>query len=591
MTMDPSDKETRAIFLNFKELRCLEKNVQGLDLEKSYKISLINLDQKIVKVHYKRLKDKVTRIKSHLKPEEVHELKMMDEEENETEKHVSFSDIKIAAAARRLKLMPRARSAKPRLESGTVPGTSNIRTPRSPQSVQIKKHRVQSATTTSNTVLIRPTSATHSQSNRNFDFPLPRTIRNERKNSIFDIGCIQVDEINNTRNNISSIPTVYVSTGSNGKNNSCRGEQMGDTNVAHSIIIDEHNGSIRNTDNKALHTGQQLGDIDVIEPVIAIHLPNTNRLKDNSNGTVKHAHGTSELVLCKDANNAGNDKTIPVIKVIDNNGKGNNKSMNKPTSLLHVPSETYSVHSKVQSENEGVVDTLSVPGRTTQYSIRPMSVPATRVTDFSNNTAEKKRPMTAIERAIETKKRSVMEIHRASAMLKDGKTRTPYSCHELDNDEKKEKPFRSIRESINTTNSDNEVLDAILGEDLYKDMNKGMILGEVATSLYLEDKIDNFLEKVDHYVKENPNYVYDPDAPKKRIPRSNKGKKSRPKRNRLRRRQLERQLQQGDVEEMKKSRWLRANDDNLGTSHVNTLVIDQMKMINQLRPSYNDDSD
>lgn len=539
--MESSDKETRAIFLNFKEVRSLEKNVQSLDLEKAYNISLINLDQKVIKVKYKRLKDKVSRIKSHLQPNELEELKKL-EEEGKLDVKIPASDLnlKITAAERRLKLMPRAKSAAPRLQnlaSTEVTEPSSYRTPRSG-----RKLRIESTTTRPSTSM----SIQSSKDNRSNRSKTPLSTRKPEEgntsvpNSARKERSTDTKRLNDSKSpNAKTIPTVNVSCAAEEKSLSSK--------KAHEISISlsnpvENNSNFTSLDTSFAQKSRESTDVNV-------------------------SNNTSEAI------NKTSDNCGSLFATISDE-----------TSFLQVPTESpvkLPAGCNSGSENE--------QSKSPRSNIRPMSVPATQITDFSK-APQKTRPKTAVELAIETRKKSVMEIRRASSMLKEGKTRSPFSCHEQDQEEKKAAPFRSIREGINTANNDTEIFDNALGDDLHKEMKKGMILGEVATSLYLEDKIDTFLDKVDKYVKENPNYVYDPEAAKqKRVPRANKDKKSRPKRNRLRRRQLERQLHEANIEEMRKSRWLRLDDENLDTSGVNTLVVDQMKMLNKIRHPYDDD--
>lgn len=74
------DKEMAAVTYNMKEDRCLEKSMQTLNLERSYSMKLLQLDHRIVKVNYKRLKDKVSRIRSYLSVEEINEMKQLEAE-------------------------------------------------------------------------------------------------------------------------------------------------------------------------------------------------------------------------------------------------------------------------------------------------------------------------------------------------------------------------------------------------------------------------------------------------------------------------------------------------------------------------------
>lgn len=101
------DKEVTAMAHNVKEKRCLEKSMHTLDLEKTYSMKLINLDHRGIKLSYKRLKDKVSKIKSHLSTDEIVTLKQLeaDGKLKNTSNTVNLgSALKIAAAAKRLKL-------------------------------------------------------------------------------------------------------------------------------------------------------------------------------------------------------------------------------------------------------------------------------------------------------------------------------------------------------------------------------------------------------------------------------------------------------------------------------------------------------
>lgn len=81
--------------------------MQTLQLEKDYSVKLLNLDHRIVRVNYKRLKEKVSRIKSNLNAEEISDLKELDAKgklKSYTNTVNLSSALKIAAAAKRLKL-------------------------------------------------------------------------------------------------------------------------------------------------------------------------------------------------------------------------------------------------------------------------------------------------------------------------------------------------------------------------------------------------------------------------------------------------------------------------------------------------------
>ncbi|XP_046549885.1 uncharacterized protein LOC124259739 [Haliotis rubra] len=126
-----SDKEVAAVTFNMKEQRCLEKSLQTLTLEKTYSLKLLDLDHRIIKVNYRRLKDKVSRIKSNLSADEISDLRQLEADGKLRPAYNSVNisgALKIAAASRRLKfqrpLRDRASSAHPRL-TGRNEGTTH----------------------------------------------------------------------------------------------------------------------------------------------------------------------------------------------------------------------------------------------------------------------------------------------------------------------------------------------------------------------------------------------------------------------------------------------------------------------------------
>ena len=117
-----SPKELTAVIVNLKEARFLEKSVQTLSLEESYASKLLDLNSKVVKFNYRRLKNNVNKIQSYLKPEEIKTMKSLEVEGRFNSAHPricsSSSSTKIAAARRRLNLNSyrrRAQSAMPRM--------------------------------------------------------------------------------------------------------------------------------------------------------------------------------------------------------------------------------------------------------------------------------------------------------------------------------------------------------------------------------------------------------------------------------------------------------------------------------------------
>ena len=83
-----------------------------LDLEKTYRLKLLNLNNRIVKVNFKKLKDKVSNIESHLSADEITDLKVLESQgklKAFTNAVNLSSALKIAGAAKRLKLQSQNR--------------------------------------------------------------------------------------------------------------------------------------------------------------------------------------------------------------------------------------------------------------------------------------------------------------------------------------------------------------------------------------------------------------------------------------------------------------------------------------------------
>ncbi|GFR71210.1 protein ENL-like isoform X3 [Elysia marginata] len=102
------DKEMAAMLYNSKEQRVLEKSLQTLRLEQTYALKLLELDHRIIKVRYKKLKENVSKIKSHLPVDDISSFRDLDLQGKLNVGGPSGvnlgSAIKIAAAARRLNL-------------------------------------------------------------------------------------------------------------------------------------------------------------------------------------------------------------------------------------------------------------------------------------------------------------------------------------------------------------------------------------------------------------------------------------------------------------------------------------------------------
>ncbi|XP_005094512.2 uncharacterized protein LOC101849039 [Aplysia californica] len=154
------DKEMSAVTFNLKEQRVLEKSLQTLKLEESYALKLLELDNKVIKVRYRKLKDRVSRIKSHLPADDINKFRELDAKGKMKPLYGNMSlssAIKIAAASRRLNLNSsqssgrRAiRSALPRISVQQEDNNANQL--RSKSSVSFAQHDTDSGRQRSNSV-------------------------------------------------------------------------------------------------------------------------------------------------------------------------------------------------------------------------------------------------------------------------------------------------------------------------------------------------------------------------------------------------------------------------------------------------------
>ena len=103
-----SEKVVKAMTLNQNEDRILAKTFGTLALEKEFSKKVLNLQMRSVKNNFRNLKEKVSRIKSNLAPDEIISIREL-EAEGKLKPMTTFNlnaAMKIAAAARRLKLDP-----------------------------------------------------------------------------------------------------------------------------------------------------------------------------------------------------------------------------------------------------------------------------------------------------------------------------------------------------------------------------------------------------------------------------------------------------------------------------------------------------
>ena len=523
-----SDKQTQAVIFNFKEQRRLEKAIQALKIEEAYAVSLINLDGKVLKIGYKRLKDRVAKTKSHLTPDQINEMKKLEEEGKVPERVVKMeSEVRIAAAEKRLKLW----SAKK-----ANPGTPRL--VRAQTARELRTRQLEDCKSTCSSV----GTGTHS-GRASVD---AKGIRNMRRKSLNIRESLEAAEAAIKISNKKHKQTMSVTSNSDTADDSSKQKRK----------VDIQTDAFMSAPNEP-HKRRKSVDIRTPEEMNGINESFTNASQFDKESRPILKPTTDSHVNAPDAASL---KRIPEVINHERNPA--------------VPIVTKDITARPQSEG----------------------IQATRVT---LDHLSKKRPFTSVPiKGNDLKEKSLSNDRRFSKLLSEGKTRTPFSSHDVDQETSKsafDTPFRSIRDGPMST-FENQAIGKDHGDDLYREMKKGLILNEVANSLNIEDKIDAFFEKMDEYISENNNSpVEQIDGIKMPVPIFNtdtKGnKKAKPERNRLRRRELEQTLHgnkgnestQQVWKDVNKCRYLRVPEELIDLTGIQTLASDQMKLFEMLR--------
>ena len=457
------DKQTQAVICNFKEQSRLEKALAMLKIEEAYALSLINLDSKVLKIGYKRLKDRVGKTKSHLTNDQINEMKVLEENGEIKEKTIKMeSEIRIAAAEKRLKLWsdkkansvtPRAQTAKARLETEESRRSYSPAGSNSLNSTMEMKHQIK---------------AVHDMRRKSIDI----------RGSIDAMEAAFKQTDKESARSQTHTPQRHVSINSNNADESAKLGRKSHVKT---------NAFMRTADEPVKR-----------QKSLEFRKPAEEKIEPPS---PKIANDTMQF----------DKESVPILK------HGADSSRHKHVANL-----------KPTDERNPAVPVMNKSG-----SIRPQTGhPSLR----SKTAFVKKRPATSLINASRDRSN---DKRRLSQMI----TRTPFSSHDLDQDEKKSAfdcPFRSIREGTLTAH-DEKTIDKDMGEEIHKAIKKEFIRKEAATSLHIEDKIDTFFERVDEYVNgEGRSSV---NEVKIHVPVFRKAgrdeRKSPPRRNNLRRCELE----------------------------------------------------
>ena len=466
------DKQTQAVICNFKEQSRLEKALQMLKIEEAYALSLINLDSKVLKIGYKRLKDRVAKTKSHLTNDQINEMKTLEENGELKEKVIKMeSEIRIAAAEKRLKLWsdkkahsvtPRAKTAKPRLETESrsySPAGSNVT---SLHSTMEMKQNIK---------------AIHDLRRKSID------IRGSL--DAMEAAFKQTDK--ESARSVTLTPHRHVSISSNNADEVDNYKQRRKSRIKTDAFM------------------RPAGEPVKRQKSLEFRTPSATEISG------PHSPSFADESLQYDKESA------PILKHSADSAKHKHVSNLKPTDIANIERNP------------------SVPVMNKRGSIRPQTGhPSLR----SKTVFAKKRPATSLISASRDKSN---DKRRLSQVI----TRTPFSSHDLDKDEKKsalDSPFRSIREGTLTAH-DEKTIDKDMGEEIHKAIKKEFIRKEAATSLHIEDKIDTFFERVDEYVhgeKPRANEINIPVPVFRKAARDER--KSPPRRNHQHRSELEKAI-------------------------------------------------
>ena len=518
-----ADKQTQAVIFNFKEQRRLEKTLQSLKIEEAYAISLINLDNKVLKIGYKRLKDRVSKTKSHLTNDQINEMKQLEEEGKITEKVIKMeSENRIAAAEKRLKLW----SAK----------KTKTTTPRSVRAQTAPECRAKQTHDS------RRSSSSMGAQSRHSTLDL-KSVKEMRRKSI------------DLRDSMESLQAGFKQTDK-------RLAQM-HKSLPITNIYDNADGNVSPKRKADIRTDAFM------------NCPRTDQTKRRKSVDIR----TPEEMKSLEDSMQFDKESRPILKqVLDvPNTEPKTVSIKRVTDVTN-------------SDKNPAIPVVSKPDRTTRPQSGSFVTPKTRPANLN-----KKRPTSSVPLANTAKEKAMNNIRRASKLLSGGKTSTPFSSHDLDPKQTKsalDSPFRSIREGTMTA-FDDHTIDKDHGDELHKEMKKGLLLKEIASSLQLEDKIDNFFEKVDDYIEPKEPELADIVIPVSIFKKDTKEeKKPGPKRNQLRRRELELALH-GNVTEndrteevwkdVNKCRYLRVPEELIDLTGIQTLASDQLKLFEMLR--------
>ena len=560
-----SEKEVQAIRFNHNEQRCLEKKISGLKQEGACSIQLINQTHKNIKVSYKNLKDKVSKIKTNLTVKEIDTFRKLEEEGKiQVFKSIAKPDSsnRISAYAKRLNI-----------NYENNPGAA---AKHSDDLVVINSFCDDQLTRKD--ILLRQIS----DLNERFNATVQRERELERRNlPKRDISSF-IKEINNRNKSDSDYETDHSNYEIENRSDLCHLDI--DTCPRKDFIA---------RPSTAFEFSEKYSFNDVSRPATSLGSFKTDKKMSKSSykpkrsksvktmHTVRETECTREFKQVKNYQNVNTKPTVRRAKSLKNESKltlttaSNDKKKSKTaeTEVQHEPTfktdietdapkqtDILSEHnndnhsnkadikstSKVTKQSNTMTDKCSSPKNLkhsqslkeqgTKTSIKERRAkssvlkhsqsikeePDTGTINSSSSNLKRRqtvkvRPSTSVSttqpntvgRSIEKKPLSASSVKRSEAWINlmasmNGPQRAPFDCHAAAEKEEKEMASatsKNKQEGGRTKFLSSDSIEGNLGQDLHEELRKELLQEEGMKAMYIEDKICNFMDRLDDKIK------------------------------------------------------------------------------------------
>ncbi|CAC5408030.1 unnamed protein product [Mytilus coruscus] len=549
-----SEKEVQAIRFNHNEQQCLEKKINGLKQEGACSIHLINQTHKNIKVSYKSLKDKVTKIKTHLNVKEIEEFRRLENNGKiEIFKSISKPDSasRISTYAKRLQIEYDENQA-----ASTAKHSDDL----------IHSNPFIEDDMTRKDLLLRQISDLNDRFN---------AVR--EKERALENGLVP----NNTT--IISAKTNKKRNKSNSDNETDQSDIQQRTNVSQSETSPKYKGCRKESvlrpstafdfsSNKPVH--------DIIRPATSLGNCKSDvfeNKKNKSSAIIKRSKSV-KVAPSKESAYTQEFKTVKEIKGVKSKSVRRTKSLKKATSLdsskekdiiteldmPHLADTSFSSeptfkteknpiedvisegtvekhvltnvdkHSNIMPEEQTNIKTSKVKGQTKRSSSFKHVNSATEhhvsinnnqdsqgsnkaklkrhhtVKVKANNSCSKVRPSTAVSSCTEnsTPRSAALSAlsGRSEAVANiiacmNGPQRAPFDCHAAAERVEKELNTKTILEEGRTKFLSRDSVESNLGHDLHQELRKELIQEEEKEAIKIEDKICSFMDRLNDKLK------------------------------------------------------------------------------------------